>query len=139
MVGKPRETDSGYLLKLAKDVEGILILGDLNLARSQYLEIQKRQIPLVIINGIPDYDGFSYIGIDERKTMIQVVQDLVNLHHREIAFISGPQNHLVYQERLRLYKLGLLCSNLSVDPGLIGFAAGDCKNSELFYYQGIIG
>lgn len=129
IIEQPRGSSAGYSFNLTKNVQGIIIMGNLALRDSQYAELQKQQIPTVIVNGAAESDEFSYIGIDERKTMIQVIQELVDLGHQKIAYIYGPSHDPIHQERLRFYKLGLLCSNLSVDNDLIRSAVGRCSDS----------
>ncbi|NMB38855.1 MAG: LacI family transcriptional regulator [Firmicutes bacterium] len=129
IIEQPKKSLNGYSFSIAQSVQGVIILGNIELSDSEYTRLQKQQIPVVVINGAAELDNFSYVVIEERKTMIQVIQELVNLGHQNIAFIHGPKHDLVHQERLRFYKLGLLCSDLSVNTELIVFAAGKCKSS----------
>lgn len=115
----PKVNSMNYSLPIVKGAEGIILLGDLPLPDSEYAKLKKLEIPVVVINGIVDCEEFSYINIEERKAMIQVIQTLVELGHARIAFIAGPDHDLAKQERLRAYKLGLLCAHLPVNKQLI--------------------
>ncbi len=92
--------------------EGIIICGNIDLANQSGL-------PLAMIHGVGNGENCSYIGIEERKTMIEIIHDLVSFGHRKIAYIHGPERDQNYQERLRAFKLGLLSAGISVDNRMI--------------------
>lgn len=100
-------------------IDGVIIFGDIEVPSFFLDDLRQSQLPVVVVNGAQDIAGFSYVCIEERKAMIQVIQELVTLKHDKIAFIGGPLEDIGSQERLRSYKLGLLCSQLSVDNHLI--------------------
>lgn len=113
----------------ANDIHGIIIVGHMNFVDTDFAKIQKERIPVVLVQGAADSDVFSYVTIEERKAMMQTIQELVNLGHKQIAFIDGPKQDSSYQERLRSYKLGLLSARLSVESNLITAAEGWDRDS----------
>lgn len=102
--------------------DGLVILGILPLTEQQLL-LHDRKIPAVIIHGVGSSEVFSYIGIDERRAMLEIVSELAQLGHKRIGYIHGPEDCLDHQERLRAFKLGLLSSRLPVDSSLVVFSS----------------
>jgi LacI family repressor for deo operon, udp, cdd, tsx, nupC, and nupG len=79
----------------------------------------KLNIPLVALcEAIPGAD-IPQIGIDNRAAACRMTQHLVSLGHRNIAYVSGPAENVLEQERFRGYRDGLLASNLMFDPALV--------------------
>lgn len=101
------------------DIDGIITIGSCDYPQNFLEKLQEAELPAVMIGGSQDLDGFSTILIEERKAMIQVVQALVRLGHEKIAFVSNSLLDITSQERIRAYKLALLCNQLSVDNQLI--------------------
>lgn len=102
-----------------KDSKGYILLGNASLSSFDFPSFKAANAPVVIIDGLLANDEYSSIGIEERKVMIEVIQTLVNLGHRQIAFIGGPEHDIMRQERLRAYKLGILAARLSVNNDFI--------------------
>jgi len=102
--------------------QGLIFLGNIPMSEQQYLHLYQNKIPAVIIHGIGNSQLCSYIGIDERRAMIEVVNELTQLGHRRIAYIHGPEANLDHQERLRAFKLGVLSAHLADSLKLIALA-----------------
>ena len=103
--------------------EGLLIIGNVQMTEQQSTQLHNNNIPAVVIHGVGSSEFHSYVGIDERRAMIETISELVQLGHKRIAYIHGPEGDIDHQERLRAFKLGLLSAHLSVDPQLIIFSS----------------
>jgi DNA-binding LacI/PurR family transcriptional regulator len=98
---------------------GILLLSP-NLDDSKICFLKKLKIPLVLIYGQPKDADFAFIDMDNKKGARQVMEHLLSLGHKRIAFIGGDvalnvdarDRFLGYQEEMR--KAGL-----AEDPQLV--------------------
>ncbi|CAO3433352.1 LacI family DNA-binding transcriptional regulator [Azospirillum doebereinerae] len=84
-----------------RQVDGMLLISQHS--RSEAVRTQLAGVPFVLMHrrcaGFPD----PYVGTDNRQTMEAVVQHLVALGHRRIAFVRGPHDSTTVQERLQSY------------------------------------
>ena len=55
-------------------------------------QLAAEKLPVVLFGQGPAKPGTSYIHLDYRAGMAQTVEHLIGFGHREIAFVSGPQN-----------------------------------------------
>jgi LacI family transcriptional regulator len=88
--------------------------------------------PVLVVGSRVCFSGVSHIGIENRLGASAMIEHLVQLGHRRIAFISGPVDNADASERLAGYQRALrqLCPSAQpiVLPGRFteesGFAAG---------------
>ncbi|NLM25607.1 MAG: LacI family transcriptional regulator [Firmicutes bacterium] len=113
-------------IEQAASAEKLLIQDDLGQAKGLILlgnaAIKPSNVPVVVVDGLLEEEDYSLISIDERKAMLEAIQLLVKYGHRQIAFLNGPEHDIIRQERLRGYKLGILCARLPVNEALIQVA-----------------
>lgn len=76
-------------------------------------------IPLVALcEAIPGAD-IPQIEVDNRVGASTMIGHLAALGHREIAYLSGPVENVLEQERMRGYREGLDAQSLPFDPDLV--------------------
>ncbi|WP_226667948.1 LacI family DNA-binding transcriptional regulator [Metabacillus litoralis] len=92
---------------LGRRVDGVILLySRINDKTMRFL--QKSDFPFVVV-GRPDEDEerVSYVDNDNIHITKQVTNYLINLGHRNIAFVGGSTNFVVTIDRLNGYKLAL--------------------------------
>lgn len=88
--------ESQYLnILIEKQVDGIIMIGGrINLAKpgkelvSEVVEVSKR-VPLLLINGNMPGEGLNRVYTDEKEGAELATQHLIDLGHRDIAFVGG--------------------------------------------------
>lgn len=99
-----------------KGVDGVLVttISDPSLVD----ELRRRSIKHLLVNRELEGHRGSII-VDYVEAAAQVVEHLVRLGHRRLAFISGPLRQYAGQKRLEGFKGGLLRCGLALDEELI--------------------
>jgi len=77
-----------------------------------------------------EYSKTSTVGVDDRKASREITQYLIDLGHKDIAYISGPQAHEVSLLRRLGYEDALRSAGLDVKPELI-------KSGDFAYASGL--
>lgn len=121
-------TESGGHLLVAPDwIDGILrrqpvgvVLLFSNLSVDHKRQLATRNIPFVVLDpaGDPDPD-VSSVGSGNWSGGLAATRHLVELGHRRIALVSGPQEMLCSRARLSGYRSGLEEAGIPFDPTLI--------------------
>lgn len=96
--GSPtRETEYVHVL-LERQVVGMIFisseLGDLRADHSHYRRLLAAGARLVFVNGANDDLAVAAVGVDERAAGHLATQHLIDLGHRRIAFVAGPDHYL---------------------------------------------
>jgi len=79
----------------------------------------KLNIPLVALcEAIPGAD-IPQIEVDNRAAARRMTLHLASLGHRSIAYVSGPAENILEQERFRGYQDGLTTAGIPFDPALV--------------------
>ncbi len=81
-------------------------------------ELLRGQVPVVSMYHVPG-GGIPTIGSDHARTGLLATQHLLNLGHRRIGTIIGPQDRQVTQTRLRGYQRALLAAGIETSPELV--------------------
>ncbi|NLT54352.1 MAG: LacI family transcriptional regulator [Actinomycetales bacterium] len=91
-----------------------------DLSADQATQLSIRGIPLVVLdpNGVPG-DDVSSVGATNWLGGLSATRHLLNLGHRRIAAITGPQWALCSRARLDGYRAALDMAGVPVDPALI--------------------
>jgi len=98
----------GVNLLLEKEVEGIVFLSNsVEYEDSHIRALQESKLPVVFINRTTLYPGFDHINWDNAGGVAMAVQHLVELGHRRIAHLRGPEHRRSSEERYRGYRLAL--------------------------------
>ncbi len=84
----------------------------------------REELPVVLVNRILDDDSFPSASVDDSMGAQLAVAHLIQLGHRRIAHIAGPQDVSTGRGRLRGFELGMAAAGLPVERGLVTFANG---------------
>lgn len=101
-------------LKLANawDIEGLIVLGETQEEATLFYENSK--VPIVFIDTYGD--NIPNVGIDDRRAMKELVEHLIELGHKKIAFLTDSKVLVgVDQERYQGYCQALEKHSLAVD------------------------
>jgi LacI family repressor for deo operon, udp, cdd, tsx, nupC, and nupG len=105
----------------AGQVDGALLLNGHLVGQSRNGEGRplKTNVPMVALcEAIPGAE-IPQIEVDNRAAAVRMMDYLVALGHRRIAYISGPQDNVLERERFQGYHEGLERAGLALDPDLI--------------------
>ena len=72
-----------------------------------------------VVHLSPHALGAADVGVDNEAGMASMVAALVELRHREIAFLAGPSTLFVARARLDGYRRGLAAAGLPFDERLV--------------------
>src|ERR1700677_2928814 len=84
---------------LERKVEGVAVM-TFGIEEPLLDQLAKRKVPLVFIDIGPTRPGISLLKVDYHHGILQGVQHLTALGHRNISFISGPKRLHSAQSRL---------------------------------------
>jgi len=113
-----------YLAMLAeRGVAGIVMVsgrhadsdGDL----TPYLDLLRRGIPMVFVNGYTPDVPAPFVSADDRQAASLAVRHLASLGHRRIGFVSGPARYVVVGRKLAGYRSALTAVDADVDDELV--------------------
>ncbi len=104
-------------LLTARKVDGIIILGG-SLSDAQIIELAQQQ-PVAISGRRLEAPGVFSFHQDQVEGARLATEHLIQLGHRYIAHIAGPDKHVDAQERKQGFLLAHSQAGLTVDPALI--------------------
>jgi LacI family transcriptional regulator len=115
------EHEDAYIkLVRAKHIDGMIILTP-NIADKGIAQLQKIGIPTVLFGALPGH-ALPYVQIDNIKAAKQATQHLLDLGHREIAFITNAHpSYSSAQDRLTGYENALRDAGIQVKNDLIEY------------------
>jgi LacI family transcriptional regulator len=90
----------------------------------------RKGVPLVVIDRPTQDARFDHVTLDNRKTMREVAQHLVDLGHRRLLLICRSRSRLVTQHRIRGLDAVKRASHGKVDVQVIEF-----QNDERFLFD----
>ena len=105
---------------LSRRVDGVIVLTG-RLPDAQLLEYARR-VPLVATGRTLKSANLAALRVDDYKGALSAVQHLIDLGHRRIAHIAGPQDHADSVERLRGYRHALEQAGIGFDKKLVVYA-----------------
>lgn len=89
-------------------VEGLILLSPMSSLRrlNSFFESSKSiRLPIVAVNStLTPQPNLSCISVDQEGGMCEAVQHLLDLGHRNIAYLSGPAHSLSSKRRRKVYK-----------------------------------
>ncbi|NJN26971.1 MAG: LacI family transcriptional regulator [Cyclobacteriaceae bacterium] len=117
---------------VASRVDGIIA----SLAQSagdydHFMYAQKKGVPVVFFDRVPDYEKASKVIIDNEKGAITAVNHLIERGKKRIAYIAGPKNLRISAIRYRGYEKALKNHNLPIDKKLLIY----CEFNQEMGYQ----
>lgn len=99
-------------------VDGIILAASADPDQATLRYLRTHAIPTVLVDRLVAAD-FDQVGVENRKSMIQLVGHLAAHGHRRIALVAGQPGISTSQERLAGYKAGLRQAGLDFDPTLV--------------------
>lgn len=100
-----------------KSVDGIIIAG--KIPHNFIARLSSHKIPTVFVDYIPPTNSYPLVLIDNVHGGLIATNHLINLGHKNIAFISGDIKHPSFSDRLSGYRQALQQANIPVKNGLI--------------------
>ncbi|MEU6424459.1 LacI family DNA-binding transcriptional regulator [Microbispora sp. NPDC046973] len=90
------------------------------LSEEQRDQLRAKDIPFVVFDPTTELpDGVPFVGATNWAGGRSATRHLIELGHRRIAMIAGPDRVLCCRARLDGYRSALEAAGLSVDPGLV--------------------
>ncbi|BCL83237.1 LacI family transcriptional regulator [Ktedonobacteria bacterium brp13] len=84
-------------------IDGLIMCSPL-LSQQKLISLIRPGLPLVFINYLPIPASVGTVEIDQEAGVRAAMQHLVDLGHRQIAYIGGITDSQVYQRRLAAYR-----------------------------------
>jgi LacI family transcriptional regulator len=104
-------------------LDGLILSPPVTEATDLLEALDRRGLPYVrIAPGARKEDGMS-TSMDDVAAARELTRHLIDLGHRSIAFISGPESHVSSADRLKGYRNELEAHGIVFDPDLV--VAGD--------------
>ena len=100
--GNPREQGAA-LRTMRGRVDGLLLMSPF-VHGAEALAADLPPMPVVLMNPALVLEGQAAVGVDNHGGAMTMVRHLVELGHRRIAFIAGPEDNFDACERLRGYR-----------------------------------
>jgi LacI family transcriptional regulator len=111
------EEEQRLLSLIGRRVDGVILLvADLD---DEIMDRHAQGVPMVLLGGQSASMRVHSLGFDHYSGARMAVQHFVDLGHRRIAFISGPQGRHDADERLRGYREALEAAGLPYDERLV--------------------
>lgn len=111
------EEEQRLMSLIGRRVDGvILLLADLDDA---LMDRHAQGVPMVLLGRQSASMRVHSLGFDHYTGACEAVRHLIELGHRQIAFIGGPQGRLDAEERWRGYHDTLLAAGLPFDERLV--------------------
>jgi LacI family transcriptional regulator len=105
---------------LGRRVDGIIVLTG-RLTDEQIREYARR-VPIVVTGRNLKGNNIASMRVDDFKGAYRATRHLIELGHRRIAHIAGPQDHADSVERLKGYRKALEEAGVAFDPKLVAYA-----------------
>ena len=100
-----------------KSVDGIIVAG--KIPHSLIDRLSTYKIPTVFVDYIPPHNGYPLVLIDNIEGGLLAVNHLLELGHKNIAFVSSDIEHPSFADRLNGYKQALEHAGIAIDHNLI--------------------
>ena len=99
------------------------VLSVAQLSAAERAELTAKGIPFVVFDPTTELpEGVPFVGATNWSGGRAAVRHLVELGHRRIAMVSGPEHVLCCAARLDGYLSGLKAAGVSADPDLVAYA-----------------
>lgn len=111
---------------LSKRVDGLLITSVSSHNQEHIQNLCKGKIPTLLFINYIEGENVNYVVLDNKKGAQIAVEYLINIGHKNIAFISGPFKYSAISHRYFGYKEALALHDIPIKDGNI-------YNGELVY------
>lgn len=98
---------------LERNVDGVIIAG--KVPQDIITELEGYEVPLAFVDYYPPAENFPVVLIDNFSGGLQATQHLINLGHKNIAFIGGDIHHPSIRDRFQGYKVALENAEIEFD------------------------
>jgi DNA-binding LacI/PurR family transcriptional regulator len=125
-LNQPEREEACIRRLLSRRVDGIFISPVYRMSQRAaiYEELRQRQVPVVLMGQTaPFCDGFVSVATDDVTSSLLMTKHLIELGHRRILFLAGPQTAPWAAERYDGYRRALRDAGIDLDDRLI-YAAG---------------
>jgi LacI family transcriptional regulator len=103
-----QEEDEVVQVLLEKRVDGLIFLSvSERLADDYVLALQRQRVPAVLVNRAQSYERMDQINWDDEGGVVRAVEHLIEIGHRRIAHLCGPERRYSGEVRLRGYRTAL--------------------------------
>ncbi|TLZ31685.1 MAG: LacI family transcriptional regulator, partial [Gammaproteobacteria bacterium] len=104
-----------------RQVDGLLIASSF-MADATIAELRRDHFPFVLVNRGSRGANDLAVLVDNEAGVRQAIAHLVDLGHRRIGIIAGPQTTMTGQQRLTAARAALREKGIRLDPALIAVA-----------------
>ncbi len=118
---------------ISRRVEGILVapVARMDPRASVYEELERQNTPTIILGQkSPFCAAFPNVECDDLEASLKATQHLLDLGHRQIAYLAGPSASPSANERIAGYKRALRDAGIDVDDHLVFHAGGTVEEGE---------
>lgn len=127
----PENEIKGIDTFIQSSVDGIIAtMGKQTINFQHYLEVKKRNIPLVLFDTVNEKIPVPTVTIDNYKGGFIATEHLILNGYKRIAYISGLKHISIFNERLRGYTDALKKHHFAVEEDLIVFGKNTIKSGS---------
>lgn len=113
------ETDTYRRLAADRRVDGVF-LTDLRVDDLRLELVHELGLPAVAVGAGEDSNGLTSVNLDDRAVVADAVRHLVELGHRRIAYVAGPEEYLHARRRRQAWAAALAEAGLPEGPVMPG-------------------
>ena len=125
----PENEIKGIDTFIQSSVDGIIAtMGKQTINFQHYLDVKKRNIPLVLFDTVNERIPVPTVTIDNHKGGFIAAEHLILNGYKRIAYISGLKHISIFNERLRGYKDALTKYHRAVEDDLVVFGQNTIKS-----------
>jgi DNA-binding LacI/PurR family transcriptional regulator len=101
-------------------VDGLIVsLSTTTKSFEHFEQLKKYKIPVVFFDRVPDLPDSYNVSCNLENSSVELVDLLVSLGHKQIAFIKGPDTLIHSKQRLNGYYEGLKKHKLKLDTAFV--------------------
>ena len=102
---------------MGRDVDGLIIANDGDITPNVIQNIAEAGIPMVLVENIQNFPTHS-VTADNFAAGRVMTEYLIQLGHRRIGALGGPDKYSSLCDRMRGYRIAMLENGLPLDPSL---------------------
>lgn len=112
---------------ISRSIDGVIFVESWRDEANISLDLANK--PYIFVHRLFNGSYANSVVVDDRKGASMAVEHLINLGHRRIAFINGPQGWNSSNERLAGYQETLKKFGIPYDPDLVGEGTWEVQSS----------
>jgi LacI family transcriptional regulator len=102
-------------------------------AQSSLLRIRQSGVPFVAVGTLRD--DVACVGVDDQEIGLNVARHLLELGHRQIACLSGPQQSAAFRGRVQGFQAALKEAGVKEPAALVGYCDLDVVSASEAAWQ----